>query len=159
MEIERKWLLRHLPVAEKPLARFWVEQFYTCIDPEIRLRRKVSRDDGSKEFTLTLKSDEGLIREETEEKISEEFYELTLASMKREPITKHLVLYNKENHTIGMNIVLDIGYRSFVYAEVEFESEEEAKEYQFPWPELVLNEVTENPDFKMKNYWVRTRFN
>ena len=44
-----------------------------------------------------------------------------------------------------------------MYAEVEFETEEDADNYVFPWPELIIREVTNEKEYKMKNYWKRTR--
>lgn len=44
---------------------------------------------------------------------------------------------------------------AFIYAEIEFETEEQARNYQPPIDDAV--EVTDNPEYKMKNYWLRTR--
>jgi len=40
---------------------------------------------------------------------------------------------------------------------VEFNNELEAINYDFPWPSLVIEDVTENKEYKMKNYWRKTR--
>ena len=44
-----------------------------------------------------------------------------------------------------------------MYAEVEFNSIEEANNFVWPWPEILISEETENPEFKMKNYWIKSR--
>ena len=43
----------------------------------------------------------------------------------------------------------------FCYGEIEFESKEEAE--SFKAPEWFGKEVTEDKNFKMSNYWKRTR--
>ena len=51
---------------------------------------------------------------------------------------------------------MDPGSESeFIYAEIEFESEEAANE--FLKPDFLGEEVTNDDSYKMKNYWKRTR--
>ena len=38
-----------------------------------------------------------------------------------------------------------------------FDSEEEANSYVWPFPEVFIEEVTNKPEYKMANYWKRTR--
>ena len=42
-----------------------------------------------------------------------------------------------------------------MYVEIEFENEEQAKEYIVP--DFLGKEITDCPKYKMKNYWKRTR--
>ena len=156
MEIERKWLLHRLP-ARHADNMYWVEQFYISTEPEIRLRRCKPNGDyeNKKPFVMTLKSGGTLSREEVETAVTEEFYELALDMINLDPIQKNFLVYNEGGHKVEVSVILND--EKFVYAEVEFASEEEAKAYQFPWPDLVEKEVTDNPEYKMKNYWKRVR--
>lgn len=55
--------------------------------------------------------------------------------------------------TVG---VVDAGAdHEFCYGEIEFLNEAEAK--KFKAPEWFGRDVTDDPYFKMKNYWKRTR--
>ena len=47
----------------------------------------------------------------------------------------------------------------FIYAEVEFKSVEDARVFEFPFPECEAMDVTDDPEWKMSNYWKRTRIN
>ena len=50
----------------------------------------------------------------------------------------------------------DIKVDPFIYAEIEFSSEEDAKNFKLP-DFLDWEEVTYDENYKMKNYWNRTR--
>lgn len=156
MEIERKWLLRRLP-AQHADAMYWVERFYLSTDPEVRLRR--CKPNGTYEdkspYVLTIKRDGTLSREEIETAVTEEFYESALDIVNLSPIQEHCLLFNHDGHVVEISILLN--NEQYICAEVEFSSEEEAKAYEFPWPELVEKEVTEDPYYKMKNYWKRIK--
>lgn len=43
----------------------------------------------------------------------------------------------------------------FIYAEIEFDSEEDAKAFDLPISGAI--DATENKNYKMKNYWDRIR--
>ena len=156
MEIERKWLLRQLP-ARPADSKYWIEQFYVSLEPEIRLRRCKPNGDyeNTKPLVMTLKGNGTISREEVEIPITEEFYEKTLDMVNLDPIQKHFLKFFENGHVIEVSVILND--EKFVYAEVEFPSEAEANAYQFPWPDLVEREVTDDPNFKMKNYWKRIR--
>ena len=70
-------------------------------------------------------------------------------------IEKDYYTYLVDNHKIEVSQVDNEWY----YAEVEFNNEIEARGYQFLWPELVIEEVTYDDKYRMKNYWVDTRLN
>lgn len=156
MEIERKWLLRKLPM-QKPDAKYWIEQFYVSLEPEIRLRRCMPNGDYENKvpYRMTLKGDGTLSREEVETAVTEEFYQQALDMINLDPIQKHYLKYNVDGYVIEIGVILND--EKFIYAEVEFDSEEEAKNYEFPWPDLVEKEITYDPSYKMKNYWRRIR--
>lgn len=157
MEIERKWLLRTLPM--RPANRkYWIEQFYLSLEPEVRLRRCMPNGNYENDvpYRMTLKGNGTLSRTEVETAVTEQFYQDALDMVNLDPIQKHFLTYDNVNgHTIEISVILND--EKFVYAEVEFQSEEEAMAFEFPWPDIVIEEVTDNPDYKMKNYWKRIR--
>lgn len=144
-EIERKYLLKNLP--NLPYNRHSsIEQFYIySTSPEIRLRRY--NDD---EFMLTIKNSGSLVRDEVEIPVTESFYYDNLAWVGKTPIKKDYYVYEHEGHKIEVSIVDD----TFIYAEVEFSSIQEAEEYIFPWEDILIEEITYRPEYKMRNYWV-----
>lgn len=153
MEIERKWLLRQLP-NRPPDKRYWTEQFYLSLKPEVRLRRKKNRDTDEVKYFLTLKGEGALARPEVETMVSEDFYNQALDLISYEPIQKNfLIYYDAQGNEVEVSIIL--GKQGFIYAEVEFNTEEEALAYDFPWPEFVEREITNDTEFKMKNFWSR----
>ena len=152
MEIERKWLLRTVPPVS-PDSKVWVNQFYISTEPEVRLRSVKDQDsaDAKWQYFITIKGDGTLAREEIETSIDGKFYLEALDLKNCQEIHKSFLVYNKEGKKVEVSVVLNTP--SFVYAEVEFNTITEAMKYQFPWPNIVMEEVTENPDYKMKNYW------
>ena len=167
IEIEKKWLLKRMPACV-PLGTSEGFQSYPSVDPAIRVGRKVCHD--TSEYYLTLKGKGSISRAEFELPISKEDYDNIchelLFGMK--PI-------HKENHYYSLdsfcdsNIladpdeqlridVVDRGATSeFIYAEVEFKSVDDARAFEFPFPECEAVDVTDNPKWKMSNYWERTR--
>lgn len=152
MEIERKQLLKTLPM-ELPQEKYWIEQFYVSLTPEVRLRRCTPNGpyDNKVPFRMTIKGDGTLTREEFETPVSEEFYEGVFNLLNVEPIQKHFVTYMVNNRKIEVSVILN--NLGFIYAEVEFESVSDAIAYKFPWPDLVEREITDEPEYKMKNFW------
>lgn len=149
MEIERKWLLKELPKEFKELSHLQIEQIYISTDPEIRLRKNIN---AIKPYKLTVKGEGLLSREEIETHVTQAFYEEIERFIGKPAIKKDFYIYNCEGYKLEVSIV-DGG--KFIYAEVEFDSEEQANNYVLPILDAV--EVTENPEYKMKNYWTNTR--
>ena len=154
-EIERKFLIDSFP-AELPLKEeFQVYQAYLSIDPEVRIRRNAVGSQDTAYF-IDLKSGTGMVRHEVEIPISKEHF-YALAEMVARPfITKDFRIYHLPG---GLELEcshVDKGTpNEFMYAEVEFPSIEAAESFE---PLSVFKEdVTYNPDYKMKNYWKRTR--
>ena len=153
MEIERKWLLAAVPTQSAD-EHATIEQFYVNMNPEVRLRAYTTNCGNYIPFRMAIKGNGTIAREEIQTPVTEEFYRDTLRFIGLPAIKKDFFVYHVDGYEIGASIVDD---GAFIYAEVEFETIEEAMAYQFPWPELVIDEVTYNDDYKMKNYWKRTR--
>lgn len=157
MEIERKWLIKGLPSEiYKYKYSADIKQGYISVDPEVRIRSHYNMlSDGNifDQHYLSIKSNGTLSRMEVEIEISKDNYESLLKLVPYDLISKKYFTYEFAGYTIEMSKVDDQWY----YAEVEFKSEEDAKEFVFPFPNLVIKETTNDPEFKMKNYWAKTR--
>lgn len=155
MEIERKWLVKDFPHAiYEPENVHNIEQSYLSTDPEVRIRKQSSdlildKCHPHPTYYLAVKSTGDLAREEVEVEISYYEYVDIQHMINAPPIKKLYKRYKFMNFVIEISRVDDCWY----YAEVEFNSEEEAKEFVFPFPNIVIQEVTYDPRFKMKEYW------
>ena len=103
---------------------------------------------------ITVKGDGTLAREEIETSIDEKFYNKILKFIGYKPISKDYYIYYYNRYIIEVS---DVDFGAFMYAEVEFDSIGEANDFVWPWPEILISEETENPEFKMKNYWIKSR--
>lgn len=160
-EIERKFLLSHLPRI-KADEMWYVEQTYISIEPEVRIRNKKPMTSYFpksyyNKYLMTIKSDGSLTRNEIETPIYENFYNEAIDFIGKEPIKKEYFVYYIDNLRLEVSIVDKETDYSFIYAEVEFHSEEEAKAFKFPFPEILIEEITYQSDYKMKNYWLNSR--
>lgn len=149
MEIERKWILQRVPTEFRLVRNSQVEQFYVSTSPEVRLRYNPA---SSEPFRITVKGEGTLSREEIETEVSEDFYNQLKDFVNKSPIKKDYSIFNCSGYPLAVSIV-DNG--AFIYAEIEFETEEQAHDYQLPIDDAV--EVTEKSEYKMKNYWLKTR--
>lgn len=143
MEIERKFTIKQLPKDIEAYEKKEIEQAYLCCKPTIRIRKS------NENYILTYKSKQGLLLPETATARACEEVEL--------PLNKEAYLHLKEKADGSIisktryiipiennrKIELDIfhGYlEGLQFAEVEFESEEEAAAYQ--QPDWFLEDVT-----------------
>jgi len=157
MEIERKWLLKRIPsrVPSKVLA---VSQGYISIDPEVRFRQVVGLN--SDDNYITVKGDGLISREEVETKINKSDF-LSLASIANKCLIHKIdYFYEIKNYLVRVS---DVDDGTFIYAEIEFASEDEAKSFNDSlvrsWfsEDNYIEEITQYNYYKMKNYWNKTR--
>lgn len=156
MEIERKFLIKEKPPIIA-VEHFHTKQAYISVDPEVRVREKFGVDECSKcgsPYKITIKGNGTLVREEIETSIDEEFYNKILEFIGHKPILKDYYIYLYNGYMIEVS---DVDSGAFMYAEVEFNSIEEANNFIWPWPGILISEETENPEYKMKNYWIKSR--
>ena len=154
MEIERQFLIKELPKIIY-YDHCYVEQGYVSTNPEVRIRAKENLASGATDFKLTIKGNGDLTRFESEEMITARFYQDVRNFIGKPFIVKDFFQHmGEDGHNYEFSVV-DNG--AFIYAEVEFKSEEEANAFDWPWPEVLIEEVTYNPSWKMKEYWKRTR--
>lgn len=167
-EIERKYLVNKYPKHLEVLYKYDIEQIYfelkdVSTSEEIRMRKVVNDDVIS--YYVTIKSAGNLVREETEYSITEITYDCVTAGATKSglipAITKeHTVFILPDcQHRIEYNVVdkeINGGWR---YVEVEFNSIEEAESFDISKYISNAVEVTNDPNYKMRNYWLATRSN
>lgn len=154
-EIERKWLINR-PIKDykdcKLLEVFIDDSFYICTDPDIRYRKHTTiYPFMNTEFIKTYKSNGDMVRKEINETISSGEYFSMMLYVCNVVNSKTTILLYHDGHVIFLAVVDN----NLVYAEVEFENEDEAKAYEFPFTDGVV-EVTDQDWFKMKNHYLRT---
>ncbi len=125
MEIERKFLVKELPLLETCKSKKML-QAYVSIEPVIRIRKE---DD---DFILTVKSRGGIIREEFEMNITKEEFESLLKKAEGITIEKTRYFIPLGNE---LTAELDVFYGSLApltTVEVEFATLEEAENFTPP---------------------------
>ena len=161
-EIERKWLLKggdfdfpdDVNIVREQLWQYYLDVTFDAngkIAHEIRIRYKAGSNNGK----MTFKSGSGLERIEIEDKLfsARKFVAKLSKETGKNPIKKEkFTIFGKEK-PIEICIVDD----AWSYAEVEFDSVQEAKKYVFPFPEMIISEVTGVPKYSMAYYWKSTR--
>ena len=148
MEIERKFKLPAFPdLPELAYVEQW--QGYLAVDPEVRIRKEINHTQGRTGYILCIKSVGDLVRHEVETPLTEAQFE-ELASMLSYPlIHKQLHAYRLEDGHVLECSMVDAG--AFSYAEVEFESEEDAQNWSPP--AFLGEEMTYESKFRMRTYW------
>ena len=136
MEIERKYLISHIPfdIAGYPFHQ--IEQAYLSTAPVVRVRQE---DDT---YYLTYKSKGLLAREEYNLPLTEASYAHLLSKADGDVLTKTRYLLPCPGHE-HLTIELDVFQGKFdglILAEVEFETEDEAR--AFTPPEWFGEDVT-----------------
>lgn len=161
-EIERKWLLKggdfdfpdDVNIVREQLWQYYLDVAFDAngkIAHEIRIRYKAGSNNGK----MTFKSGSGLERIEIEDKLfsARKFVAKLSKETGKNPIKKEKFTIFGKGNPIEICIVDD----AWSYAEVEFDSVQEAKKYVFPFPEMITNEVTGVPKYSMAYYWKSTR--
>ena len=143
MEIERKYLVSHIPDNLSEYHCRQIEQGYLSTNPVVRVRRD------NDEYYLTYKGKGMMVREEYNLPLNREAYEHLIQKADGNVITKKR--YEIPDNT-GYTIELDIFEGVFagtVLAEVEFDSVEEADSYVAP--EFFIMDVTTDPQYHNSN--------
>lgn len=155
LEIERKFLMDGFPIGLELISEVEVEQGYISFEPELRIRKALDKRTGKEEFWLTLKGEGDLTRREVETEISSDFYYDTADFLEVRMIQKEYRKYRLGEWKLEVSLVDPGTDWEFFYAEIEFPTEQDAKD--FVVPAYFGREITFNEDYKMKNYWKRTR--
>lgn len=166
LEIERKWItdamyfqniLKMYPIENS----YHIYQSYISINPELRFRRKRPLGSLDCKYFVDYKTDGDLVREEYSLDITD--YNTRFSPAMAKFILDCLFIPNpivKEYHRLilpdGKCLEISLVDGSWVYIEIEFNSESEAVQYNLPDNlNNIFTEVTEDPNYKMKNYWKR----
>lgn len=154
IEIERKWLIDKVPEELPLLSIGTVEQLYFSGEADVRIRR-METDDSTMCY-LDIKGDGGLKRTEIKKEISIDEYNRIKEIIGKRPIEKIYYRYDVGlKHVLEVSVVDNGTEGSFIYAEIEFDSADEAETYVLPISNAV--DVTHDPNYKMKNIWKKTR--
>lgn len=150
MEIERKWEIcgfpQELPLLESVLMR----QGYLVTEPVVRIRSEERA--GECRYILCIKGQGTLVREEIETPISRETFERIARMLPAPLICKEYRAYRlPDGHRLEVSLVDGQEPDGFFYAEVEFDTEEEA--HTFAAPSFLGKELTELPGSSMSAYW------
>lgn len=144
-EIERKFLVKELPKDLENYPSNEIQQGYIQIrddSTEERVRKK------STQYFHTVKSGEGLIRQESEREITQE--EFGGLWPKTEGKRIHKTRYDIEYGDLFIELdVFSGSLDGLVVAEVEFESKEESS--KFTPPKWFGSEITNDERYKNKN--------
>ena len=155
LEIERKFLMNNFPEKLELLRQVDIWQGYISIDPEVRIHKAKDRTTGVENFRLTLKGDGTLTRTEIKTDVDEKFYREACGLMQGEVIYKDYRSYRLGEYILEVCHVDPGTETEFFYGEIEFASEEEAEAFQKT--DFLGEEVTDQDNYKMKNYWRKTR--
>ena len=156
MEIERKFLLDGYPDNLPLIKEVDCMQGYLSVQPEVRIRS--FRSGEYEDYKLTIKSNGDLSREEVEYMISKDEFDIFVGMINQPLIHKEHRKYRLPDGKIFEVGLVDPGAdTSFYYAEVEFETVQDA--LSFKPLDCITEEVTYDSSYKMKNYWTRTRLN
>lgn len=151
VEIERKWLMDGFPAGLALEQEMLLEQGYLAFEPNtVRIRCRLG-DEGPYNCRLTFKSGGTLKRREVELDISPEKYEALKPLLAAPTARKRLRLYKLPGgETLECSLVDEGEPTGFAYAEVEFDSVEQAE--AFAPPAYLGREVTEEPGHSMAAY-------
>jgi CYTH domain-containing protein len=166
MEIERKWLfnIKEVPIGLSSTLTHY-KQGYISVEPEVRIRSKsvesaIHDKCTSESYALCIKGNGSLTRQEIPKSITKDEFEALkeIGNINDDMfIRKHYYTIPIGNYELTVGVVDKGSSSEFCYGEIEFESETEALQFQPPF--WFGKEITNDPDYKMKNYWKRTRLN
>ena len=147
MEIERKFYIDEFPDCfGEPCEISMMMQGYISVSPVVRIRSKTIGDKAS--YKICFKSGGSLARREVEVDITKEKFEQLIPFLNTPLVQKVQKVYSLkdigyDNLKLECNFVSRGGEDEFFYAEVEFDSIEEAN--SFVPPEFLKAELTKYP--------------
>ncbi|MGG6310898.1 CYTH domain-containing protein [Paenibacillus macerans] len=156
LEIERKFLLPEYPerwIKEGQLvvrSEQAIDQTYLALheDQELRVRRIEDLRTGEVHFTHTFKKGFGLSREEVEVTISEGIYRQITGIHRAIPLTKRRVTAEWGGTVVEIDCYDQL---DLTVLEVEFETEDQAREFQAPaW---FGPDISTNKEYSNKKVW------
>lgn len=158
-EIERKFLVSEIPEEMIALKHSKIHQNYLATGyEEVRIRKETVGDISW--YTMTIKKDTGLCREEINIDISSESYEQLNnnkqgISRRNKPLLKERTTFESDGYKLEVDIYMNFVLQSIelMVVEVEFRTIEEANAFQpLQW---FGKEVTEDINYKNQYLWKR----
>lgn len=150
MEIERKFWMTQFPTQFPELVHLETDQGYLVHRPvTVRIRRSRNVETGACTYILCIKSQGTLSRHEVETALKPAQFEELAGLLDRPMVHKDYHAYRLPDGRILECSVVDHG--AFSFAEVEFESEEEAQGWTPP--DCLGPELTYDPRFTMGSYY------
>ena len=152
MEIERRWKIAGFPENLPLLRQAHMRQGYIATAPVVRIRT-----DGAR-CVLCFKGKGTLAREEIETDIDAETFRRLEAFIGKPLVSKDYRVYAlPDGRRLEVSLVDEDLPTCFFYAEVEFDTVEQAQAYVPPADIGLQEERTEDRGFSMSAYWKRTR--
>lgn len=142
VEIERKFLINEVPFEELQSAHSLnIMQGYVVLgeDSELRIRKKGNH------YSITRKRGSGLVREESEEVINKDVFNIMWPFTEGRRVEKLRFTFNYKDHQCEIDIYSG-ELADLMVMEVEFDSEEDAN--AFVPPAFCTKEITEDKRFK-----------
>ena len=166
MEIERKWMVKDWPQESDslvPVREEMMRQGYISVKPTVRIREE-SEKGGRTEHILCFKSSgtpDGLAREEIEFPITPDQFAQLENLIGIPLIPKERRTYRMPDGLFLEVNLVDEGMKTeFMYAEIEYTSEEQARAWDpasVGLAEYLSDDVTGQPGQTMGAYWLSTR--
>lgn len=161
VEIERKFIaikndeLRSLIVNQLVSEKF-IEQIYVLPNDLSEVRYRKVLENNKTKYYRTLKEGDGLVREETEDSISETDYHSSTRNIKEKPILKKRITLSINGFQLEVDFFINKELKGLVLIEIEFPSVIEANLFNVDILKgFVEKEVTEDKEYKNKNLWKR----
>ena len=152
MEIERRWKIAGFPENLPLLRQAHMRQGYIATAPVVRIRT-----DGAR-CVLCFKGKGTLAREEIETDIDAETFRRLEAFIGKPLVSKDYRVYAlPDGRRLEVSLVDEDLPTRFFYAEVEFDTVEQAQAYVPPADIGLQEEMTEDRGFSMSAFWKRTR--
>ncbi len=146
MEIERKFVLPHLPTEIQSITPVTIIQGYVFTEPgELRLR-----EEGDVHYTVTVKDDGNLARREWITVVPRWVFELLWQQTQGRRVRKLRRIVKTELRTLEVDEYLGELAGLFVL-EVEFPDEASAHEFELPWWAKSARDVTDIAAYKNKH--------
>lgn len=132
MEIERKFLVTKSPENLEKYDCKFLEQAYISTEPVIRIRAIKNKNDNTKRYILTVKSEGMMARQEYELEITETAYNNLMQKTEGNTISKYrYIIPLEDNLKLELDVFLG-DFEGIIMGEIEFPSEEYAKKYDPP---------------------------
>jgi len=149
--IERKFLVLYVPSNLNIVSEYEIYQNYMATGKE-EVRMQATYAPGSKDYTLTVKSGDGLVQEKISTVITGDTYREIAKSLNKIPIAKNRKIVELGGYTLELDTYLNTGLDNLMIVGTEFDSLEDS--YEFRPPAWFGEEVTATNQLDNQRLWV-----